>query len=37
MPENVKAELVKRSKEYNMYKHHEVQMLEKESALQMKT
>ena len=33
MPEAVRAEFVKRSKEYNMYKHHEVQMLEKESVL----
>ena len=33
MPDAVRLEFARRSKEYNMYKHHEVQMLEKEAAL----
>ena len=31
MPEEVRLELCKRSREYNMYKHHEVQMIEREA------
>ena len=37
MPEAVRTEFAKRSKEYQQYKHHEVQMLEKESTLSLKS
>ena len=37
MPDSVRLELAKRSKEYQMYKHHEVQMLDKEGLLHVKS
>ena len=36
MPEELRLDFARRSKEYNMYKHHEVQQLEKEAALTLK-
>ena len=36
MPDKVRQEYITRSKEYNMYKHLEVQRLEQEAALQTK-
>ena len=37
MPDAVRLELAKRSKEYQMYKHHEVQMLDKEGFLHLQS
>ena len=37
MPEAVRVEFAKRSKEYQQYKHYEVSMLEKESTLSLKS
>ena len=37
MPDDVRIEFARRSKEYQMYKHHEVTMLEKEGTLQLKS
>ena len=37
MPEEVRLEFARRSKEFHMYKHHEMQLLEKEAALHLKT
>ena len=36
IPDEVKVEFARRSKEYNMYKHHETQMIEKEANLHVK-
>ncbi len=37
MPEAVRLEFAKRSKEYHQYKHHEVQQMEKEGVLHLKS